>query len=443
MHSSDMPGSDVMGLSGFAELRNVGLPHEAVLAVELSAYESFVLLAVLAGLAVVGTAGVVWIVRCLTRRIVAESESLHREYDKTCRALRESEERFDLAIRGTDAGVWDWDLRTNRVVFSPRWKDMLGYREDEIADHYREWESRLHPDDRQRSLDTIRDYLNGTLPQYRLVHRLRHKDGSYRWILSRGAAVDDERGHPYRFVGSHIDITAQMQAQETVLSEQQALRQMLDLHERDRQLIAFEIHDGFVQLAASALYHLQAFRETLARDPGEAWKIFDKAVQLVQQGVDDARRLIGGLRPAVLDESGIVAGIEYLAHEAELRDGLVVEFERAVRFDRLAPHLEVGIFRIVQETLTNAARHSGSKRVRITLMQVANRIRLEVRDWGVGFDPARVDKNRFGLQGIRERARLLDGRVAIESAPGKGTHVVVELPLVERPAEEPHVAVGK
>jgi PAS domain S-box-containing protein len=122
-------------------------------------------------------------------------------------SLRESEERFELAVRGTDAGIWDWDLRNNQVYFSPRWKSMLGFGEDEIQDHFAEWESRLHPDDRERALDTIRDYLDDRTAEYELEHRLRHRDGTYRWILARGAKVRDAQGRPYRMVGSHLDIT--------------------------------------------------------------------------------------------------------------------------------------------------------------------------------------------------------------------------------------------
>ena len=123
------------------------------------------------------------------------------------KALRDSEERFALAVEGTDAGIWDWDLRTDDVYFSPRWKSMLGYAEDEIQHDFAEWESRLHPEDRERALRTVREYLDGNSPDFELEHRLRHKNGSYRWILARGAVVCDDAGKPYRMAGSHLDIT--------------------------------------------------------------------------------------------------------------------------------------------------------------------------------------------------------------------------------------------
>jgi PAS domain S-box-containing protein len=126
---------------------------------------------------------------------------------KAQRALQSSEERFDLAIRGTDAGIWDWDLKTNGVFFSPRWKSILGYEDNELSNDFSEWENHLHPDDRERALATVKAYLDGDSSEYELEHRLRHKDGSYRWILARGAAIRDKNNKPYRMVGSHIDIT--------------------------------------------------------------------------------------------------------------------------------------------------------------------------------------------------------------------------------------------
>jgi PAS domain S-box-containing protein len=130
------------------------------------------------------------------------------DFKRAQEALRESEERFNLAVQGSDAGIWDWDLRTDVVYFSPRWKSMLGYRDDEVENNFREWETRLHPEDRVRARATIDDYLAGRSTEYQLEHRLRHKDDGYRTILSRGAAVRDSSGKPYRMVGWHIDITA-------------------------------------------------------------------------------------------------------------------------------------------------------------------------------------------------------------------------------------------
>jgi PAS domain S-box-containing protein len=233
------------------------------------------------------------------------------------------------------------------------------------------------------------------------------------------------------------DVTAERSAAEAVKKEQRLLQRLLDLHERERQLMAYEIHDGFAQQVAGAMYRLQAFRETFARNPDEAWKVFDSAVKLLGRAIDETRRLISGLRPPILDEAGIVEAVDYLVCEHRQHGGPQIEFQQDVSFTRLAPPLESAIFRIIQESLQNACRHSQSERVSVSLVQRDHRIRIEVQDWGIGFDPDAVHENRFGLQGIRERARLLDGSVTIRSAPAKGTLIAVELPVLESAIQPP------
>ena len=124
-----------------------------------------------------------------------------------------------------------------------------------------------------------------------------------------------------------------------------------------------------------------------------------------------------------------MAAIEDLVSDARRQSGLDIEFSANVQFDRLDPPLENTLFRIVQESLTNARRYSQSDRIRIELAQEKDDLRLEIRDWGIGFDPKQVETRCFGLEGIRERAALWGGHAQIDTQPGEGTRVVVTLPL--------------
>src|SRR6266480_651603 len=122
-------------------------------------------------------------------------------------ALKESEERYALAARGSNDGLWDWNLSANVVYFSPRWKAMLGYEEGEIGDRPEEWFDRIHDADRERVKEEIAAHQRGLTPHFESEHRVLHKDGSFRWMLSRGVAVHDTSGNTLRMAGSQTDIT--------------------------------------------------------------------------------------------------------------------------------------------------------------------------------------------------------------------------------------------
>src|SRR5436189_4016801 len=128
--------------------------------------------------------------------------------------LLRSQERFELAVRGSQDGLWDWDPRTGEIYYSPRWKSILGYEDHEIAQRIEEWEQRLHPEDRERVLAANRAHIEGATPHYECEYRLRHKNGTYRWILARGVALRNAAGTAYRVAGSHVDITERKQAEE-------------------------------------------------------------------------------------------------------------------------------------------------------------------------------------------------------------------------------------
>ncbi|PLZ26527.1 PAS domain-containing protein [Fischerella thermalis] len=129
-------------------------------------------------------------------------------------ALKESEQRWQLAVRGSNDGIWDWNVKTNEVFFSTRWKEMLGYEEQEISNHLDEWSSRVHPDDLGWVRRVIQDHFDKKTPFYISEYRIRCKDGTYKWILDRGQALWDEDGNAVRMVGSHTDITERKLAEE-------------------------------------------------------------------------------------------------------------------------------------------------------------------------------------------------------------------------------------
>ena len=161
-----------------------------------------------------------------------------------------------------------------------------------------------------------------------------------------------------------------------------------------------------------------------------------RGINDASEAVDEARRLIGGLSPPILDELGIAAAIEYLVNDA-CNDIPRVELSCQVRQKVFAKPLENAIFRIAQEAIQNVRRHSGAQRARVEFVELKDSLRLVVQDWGVGFDLAAVPSDRFGLRGIRERVRLLGSEVDLQSTPGEGTRLAVDFPILQNePADE-------
>jgi PAS domain S-box-containing protein len=154
------------------------------------------------------------------RRLIADRE-IAEEARRCCT------ERYELALRGTNDGVWDWDRSTDQVYYSPRWKEIIGYQDHEIPNSIEEWKTRIHPEDYQRVMAANDSFFSSDASNFSVEYRLRHKDGTYRWILGRGACMRDEHGTPYRIAGAHTDITAFRKAQEQAEAANRAKSEFL------------------------------------------------------------------------------------------------------------------------------------------------------------------------------------------------------------------------
>ena len=164
--------------------------------------------------------------------------------------LRRSQERFSLAVEGVSDGIWDWDLQTCQIYFSPRWKQILGYEDWELPNVFKSWIDNIHSDDLDLVLNTLHRYLEGKISTYEVEFRARHKDGTYRWLLARGAALRDENNQPCRFAGSHTDITERKQAEKLLARRDRYLTALLEIQ---RQLLACSIDSSLYQIILSLL----------------------------------------------------------------------------------------------------------------------------------------------------------------------------------------------
>jgi PAS domain S-box-containing protein len=401
------------------------------------------------------------------RRQVAGCEQTEAEWRRTEAALRESERRLSTLLSSLPGMAYRClnDAHWTMVFVSQGCARLTGYAAADVL-HSRaiSWHDLIHPDDQPNVYKEVHRAIGEQRP-FEIVYRIRTASGEERWVWERGVGVPGDSGHVEFLEGFITDISERVQverelerrveartaelaeanqrlreenaerkrAQEAVDRERKTLWHMLRASDHERQLIAYDIHDGLAQQLAAAVMQLQAYEQLKRSSPKNAKTAYNAGVQMVRQAHFEARRLISGVRPPILDESGIVAALAHLAHDQQKAGGPEIEFQSNVKFVRLESILENAIYRIAQEALANACRHSQSPRIRLSLIQQGDSVQLEVEDWGVGFDPEAVDAERFGLEGIRERTRLLAGQVAVDSRPGEGTRVQVVLPLVSSP----------
>ena len=216
---------------------------------------------------------------------------------------------------------------------------------------------------------------------------------------------------------------------------QDLIRKLITAQEEERRKVSYEVHDGLAQTAAGAHQLLQAFARQHPPDSEKGRKDLARALQLVQQTVGEARYVIADLRPTALDDFGLAAAVR-LQVEKISSEGSQVDYEEALGNERLPPEVETALFRVAQEALTNVHKHAPSARVKITLRRLNDAVRLQVRDWGPGFNPEKISDGggpgeRLGLSSMRERVALLGGHLEVHSRPGEGTEVVAQIPSVQ------------
>ena len=214
---------------------------------------------------------------------------------------------------------------------------------------------------------------------------------------------------------------------------QDLVGKLLGTQEEERRRVAYEVHDGLAQVASAAHQHLQTFAKRYPLSGDRSERDLQRILRLVRGTVSDARRIIANLRPTVLDDLGLPAAIS-LEVEHLREEGYCVDYEDDLGDVRLKHTVEIALFRVAQEALTNMRKHAQTSQVRITLRRRGEMVRLEVQDSGQGFDPTvsyaqNGPGERVGLAGMRERVGMLGGKLEIQSQPSVGTSITATVPL--------------
>ncbi|MGN6314804.1 PAS domain-containing protein [Trinickia sp.] len=362
------------------------------------------------------------------------------ERNRASAELAASEERFQLAVSGASAGLWDWNPRTGALYLSPHFREIVGHDEDELPNDMQAHYQIIHPDDVERVAQALRAHTQERHP-YDVEYRVRTRAGEYRWIQSRAQALWDASGTAYRMVGWILDVTERRRANEALRESREELQRLSanieHIREEEKTRIARELHDDLGQLLTALKIDMGHFEQTIEAKMDEASRgALRRIYGVIDQLVASVRRIAADLRPVMLDDLGPIPAIDWFIQEFSARHGIAVHAQLDagdVGFNRDSG---TEVFRIVQEALTNIARHSGASEVTIEIAREDPFCMVKISDNGRGaLSDARRNRKSFGLIGMRERAARLGGELAVRTAPGQGFALTVTLPLavVEAP----------
>lgn len=339
-------------------------------------------------------------------------------------ALRESEERFRQLAEHIKQVFFLNDADKRQVLYiSPAYEEIWGRSCESLYKDSRSFLEAIHPDDRAQVVASFAQQREGH--QVEVNYRVIRPDNSMRWIRSKTFPVFDDNGTLKRIAGVAEDVTRYREQEDQL---KRMAQQLVHIQEMERRDIARELHDEIGQTLTGLSLSLEMLlRRQQIEQSDEAAHIQHIVASLMKQ----VREMSLDLRPAMLDDLGLLPALRWLFNRYTARTGIFVEFQQHGADQRFSPEVETTVYRIIQESLTNVARHAGVNSVMVDLQTNDEHIVIQIEDRGKGFDveKARSAMATGGLIGMHERAFILGGTLNIDSTIDQGTHIIAEIPL--------------
>jgi len=341
--------------------------------------------------------------------------------------LRESEGRFRLVANTAPVLIWMAGPDKLRTYFSQPWLDFTGRAvEQELGDG---WLEGIHADDSRKYLASYTHSFDRR-HKFKMEYRLRRHDGEYRWIQDNGVPRFNPDGTFAGYIGSCIDVTDSRMAQEALAG---VSRKLIEVQERERTRIARDLHDDVAQRLALLAIGFDELQQNLAETDSESFALMEGLRMQIAQLATDVQAISHGLHSSKLEYLGIVTAMQGFCREFSEKQQVEIDFQASDLPDAISPETSICLFRVLQEALQNAVKHSGVRHFEVKLSQASGQIQLTVTDRGVGFDPKTALKGcGLGLTSMTERLSLINGSLSIESQRGWGTRVDARVPFREK-----------
>ena len=374
----------------------------------------------------------------MLKNLLTTLESEKAEQERIKEDLRISEERWKFALEGSGDGVWDWNIQTNEVFFSKKWKEILGFNDDEIKNVFTEWENRLNPSDSKRVKDIIQEHFEDKTKEYEIEYRMLCKDGTYKWILDRGKVISfTPDGKPLRMLGTHSDISVRKNHEDEIYNSREKLRALAarieNVKEEERVNLARELHDNLGQSLTGLKMDISWLSKRINNEALENHKTWiDKTKSmsdLIDNVIQDVRRISHELRPNLLDYLGLIPALEWYVEDFEKRTDINCKIKVNTKNVILDKSTEISVFRILQEAFTNIIRHAFATKVVLMIKEDENYYLIELSDDGIGISDSKTnDIQSLGLTGMKERTIQFNGQLIISGSKNKGTRIIIKIP---------------
>ena len=365
-----------------------------------------------------------------TRELVVANAQLKSQIEERRRAedaLRQTQNVLTIAQRVAHVGSWEINLATQEAQWSDEFFRICGLEPGAIKPTIQAGFERIHPDDR-RMISAIVGTAVKERREYSATLRVMRPDGSIRHVRLQGEPLLRGETPPIILIGSMLDITEHTQNEEML--RQLAVHQE-SIKEEERKRIAREIHDEMGQNLMALRIDASMLHARTAHSHPRLHRKVETVLSNIDNTIRSVRAIINNLRPAVLD-LGLHASFQWQVQEFKRRTGIACDlFAKANELDQgLSEAQTTTLFRILQESLTNVARHANAKCVNIALARKGAKLEMRIADDGIGMYPGDRRKSKsFGLIGIRERISAIGGELSVESTIGQGTVLVISIPL--------------
>jgi len=350
-------------------------------------------------------------------RDVTEKKKIEQE-------LKKSNERYDYVSKATSDAIWDWDIRTDIVYRCEGYKSLFGH--EEMLGTMQFSLNHIHPSDRGRVEKELRNALHGEAERWQDEYLFQCADGKHKAVVDRGFIIRNGEGVATRMIGAMQDISEQRQLQLKLKQEEQRKKEeimqaIIDAQEKERYEISHELHDNVNQILTTCKLLLDAEAERNGN------KYLQHTRENLQKAIDEIRNISHRLNPATL-HIGLHGAIDDLVTKINNTGKVHISFTSSLQGeDTIDDHVQLALFRIVQEQLNNILKHSDAYKVAIDLTLEKGKLKLTIHDDGKGHD-LQAKRKGLGLKNIFNRAEFHKGFAEIFSEPGKGFMLQVEMP---------------